>query len=268
MSKLLVAAYLTILMQIFLMSPSTWAQGFEYPRRVSIAAAKANVDVDLLKFHRLEIKKAGRLAMPARNKKLFAQLNEYKISSKDRAPAKPKAEAINEAQAKIIHDALQSHPIVSVEGSAKYDTRRRMVGYCFGRAAFVHWELLRRGVDPRAIAKLFVIGDLFYENTIWEFHVSTIVRATDGGWWAIDGYGAAPLKLEAWSDRVKTWSHKNTKNLSMRFYFADAVKFLPLPGAYSDERLFTAIYKGFFTDIIRWFNEHPLKENESFSPTH
>ncbi|MFN9069231.1 MAG: hypothetical protein ACK5V3_18555, partial [Bdellovibrionales bacterium] len=82
-----------------------------------------------------------------------------------------------------LHNYSINHPIVGMSALAKYDPTNE-IGFCFGRALFVHLELLRRGVSKDSIKKVFVVGDIVEQlngqEIRWQFHVATAVRDTQG----------------------------------------------------------------------------------------
>ena len=173
-------------------------------------------------------------------------------------------EGISESQASEILKMFRNHPVISEEATAKYDTELRQIGYCFGRAAFVHWELLRRGVKPTNIGKIFAIGKFNYQGALWDFHVATVVRNLDGDWLVIDGFQNRVMKPDVWTEQISKWSLNNAL-YGVRFYFTDPVKFRPLPGAYSEKNLNDVHYKNYFKDLIQWFNDRPATtESEKF----
>jgi hypothetical protein len=250
-------------------------RAFHFPKASAVSMGERNISVDLLKAQEQEVVAAKSQApkglsvvqqnafissiLKKKNAQMISELDSYHSEKSEGFLS-----AINKAQAKVVLESIRKNPIVSDAGAKKYDVSGSAIGYCFGRAAFVHVELLRRSVDPKSIGKIFAIGPLTYQGAIWDFHVATVVRSTDGGWWAIDGMTDEVLKVEPWMKQVLRWS-LDDENPILRFYFADASKFQPTPGTYSDEKLYDPLYRGYFKDLGQWFLNHPVKTEERFS---
>jgi hypothetical protein len=250
---------------------------FTYPAVPSQPQGEKTIDLDLMKEYDTELaqtkKELSSIRDPEtldieiskkfqlKNQTLFSDVRGY---GKPDAKSGPEAVAITKVQAQKILDKIPTHPVVSDKGSQKFDTPDRQIGYCFGKAAYVHVELLRHGVDPRSIAKMFAIGPLTHTQHNWNFHVATMVKAKEGGWWVIDGLESEVLTLEAWKTLVLGWS-QTRKTPLVRFYFSDAVKLNPTPGAYSEKTLYVDYYKGFFKELGRWFQKNPVKQKEVFT---
>ena len=256
-------------------APEANGRIFLFPKVPAVLIGEKNIGVDLLKDQQQEVAAAESRAskglsviqkkafvsavLKKKNAEMVLELDSYQSAKNEGF-----LPAIDRAQAQAILEAIRKNPIVSDAGARKYDVRGSAIGYCFGRAAFVHVELLRRGVDPKSIGKIFAIGPLTYQDSIWDFHVATVVRSTNGGWWAIDGMTDDVLKVEPWMKQVLRWS-LDDENPTLRFYFADASKFQPTPGTYSDKKLYDPLYRGYFKDLAQWFLNHPLKAEERFN---
>ena len=262
-------------------------QTFEVPHEFSATsrAARKMVTTDLLKLHENEVIEARRqvskdlsaaeqnlivsVVLQQKNEQLFKTLSQSQaptlLNSKSslKMSSKNFVEAITPEQASEVLKMFKNHPVISDPASLKYDTPMRQIGYCFGRAAFAHWELLRRGVSPASIGKIFAIGGMFYERKGWSFHVATIVRSTEGGWLVIDSLQNQILTPQAWAKEVSKWAMNNDSS-NLRYYFTDPLKFIPTAGAYTSKNLNSHYYKGYFQDLIKWFRENPILKSESF----
>lgn len=173
------------------------------------------------------------------NQKLIRQL---KVESKERA-APPKV-------ALEVFDSIASHPVVGDRAiDSKYDPDRK-VGFCFGRAAYVHLELLKKGVHQRDIAKIFAIGRLKYGGAFWNFHMATMLRDEKNQWWVIDAVVGDVRPVESWIAKAKSFSSRPDVP-TVRFYTTDARKFQPAYGEYSSENLFAPELVAFFGDLIK-----------------
>lgn len=173
---------------------------FPYPTKPTIKFAPSNVETNLIKLYYSEIEKVkSNLAegLPLRERdiaisKALQTKNADLLKLLDtNVNADPNLVlgSLSQEQAQRVLLSLVNHPIVGNDAlEKKYDVARE-VGFCFGRATFVHMELLRRGVDPSSIAKIFAIGRLNHEAEAWDYHVTTIVRGNGGKWLVIDGRG-------------------------------------------------------------------------------
>jgi len=155
-------------------------------------------------------------------------------------------------QAREIYNLTKNHPVVGLQAMDKYDPER-VAGFCFGRAAFVHLELLRRGVKKEAIQKLFVIGEMKTQQITWQFHVTTIVRNEAGAWIAIDPFFSEIRTSEYWYDGMT----KFAKNDKLRLYITHPSKIGPsgweynvLPGGLKDP-----VYNRYFEDLFKSFKQ-------------
>ena len=122
-------------------------------------------------------------------------------------------------------------------------------GFCFGFALGVHYGLLKAGVPPGHIARLYLIGDLEVVGKIWRFHTVVLVRDFEHGYIAVD-----PL-LETWTPYRKWISEALLVDIKREFsharvYFTDPRKVLPASGVYSEEVFYEPQYKGFFPSLI------------------
>ena len=238
---------------------------FEIPQALTSkdAQARALVDQDLIQLQQLEVQNAFKQApaglieadkarvaskiIQARNAKVISRLS-------DDLQGKVSGAGVSTEEADEIRAMFKTHPVVGDLATLRYDTPSRQIGYCFGRAAFAHWELLRRGVRPEDIAKIFAVGEMNYGSVGWKFHVATIVRNKEGGWIVIDALQTHVLPVVEWSHEIQKWSSGDSQPM-LRFYVTDPIKLLPVPGGYSSKTLSAPYYKGFFRDLADWFGD-------------
>jgi hypothetical protein len=190
----------------------------------------------------------------ARNKKFLEGLKSEPLPVGDTGGAQ--AHAIKHAGE--ILNSISEHPVVGDSALHRYDRDEFNVGFCFGRAAYAHIELLRKGVHPKRIGKVFAIGKFQFGKAAWDFHVTTVVRGPKNEWWAIDRATSTQIEpIEVWMSQVERLSTHATHPL-VRFYFSDAVKFHPLYGAYGADNLYFPYFNNYFVDLARWFDDHPV----------
>ncbi len=127
--------------------------------------------------------------------------------------------SLEEAQSllKLTHD----HHVVGIDALEKYDrnqeTGKRRHGFCFGRADFIYFELLKMGVPKSSIYKLFQVGAIYGDPTFgrpWSNHIVTIVRANTGGWYAIDPFYNEVTTPAKWVAR----NRQNAKDKNYRTF--------------------------------------------------
>lgn len=256
-----------LLLSLIGSSTAQASEPFTFPKANGLSLGKDVIDLDLLGAQRAEEKAAElrvsqsltgekRAAavseiLETSNRSLLTQMNEIAKSVPERSGGP--TVALSREQAEKVLATIKNHPVVGDAATLKYDTPMGQIGYCFGRATYVHWQLLRLGVAPDSIGKMFAVGPLIYKNTGWEFHTVTLVRNASGGWWVIDAFQEKVVTADDWMDRMRRWSYQ-PKHPHLRFYFSDPVKFRPVPGAYSSETLYDPMYRGYFRDLVRWFN--------------
>jgi hypothetical protein len=90
------------------------------------------------------------------------------------------------------------------------------IGFCFGRALATQLAARKLGLKSEFVKKIFVIGDMRSGATAeWRFHVTTIVKAADGKWYAIDPIvpGGRPVTAEQWLKWVRSiWDRPGKTN--------------------------------------------------------
>ena len=154
--------------------------------------------------------------------------------------------------AKKILESMFHHAVIGSEAAQKYDPGGQ-IGFCFGRATFVHLSLLQKQIPPQKIVKIFALGKLFKDGSSWDFHVTTASQDAHGTWWVIDSLFDELLPLEDWMALVGQWD-ASPRYPMMRFYFTDAAKFQPLPGSYDSELFHSPLYQKYFDDLSSFFS--------------
>ncbi len=110
------------------------------------------------------------------------------LNSKSR-PGMGVSRELAEELLKIAHD----DPVVGIEALKIYDidpaTGKHVHGFCFGRADYLYFEFLKRGVPKNSMYKLFQAGSIYGDPNFgrpWSNHVVLIVENLEGGFYAID----------------------------------------------------------------------------------
>lgn len=167
---------------------------------------------------------------------------------------------ISEMAADKLVDLTYENPIVN-PGNKKYDPNRN-IGFCFGRATFIHLMLLKMGVQKNSIRKIWAIGPMNTGDINWRYHVATMVY-TKKGWLVLDTNHGGPVSPQEW---IATYSKMSTDG-KLRFYSSDASKFAFMMGKYSRLQLGMDInqerdfYRGYFKDMMEWVRKRKLSED-------
>lgn len=192
------------------------------------------------------------LTKPERQRRLSEQwATKNAIAARALEASRVTDEAHPGADAKTIeavYHELVENPVTRVDAVTRYD-KRGDVGFCFGRALWVHYRLLRRGIPPAQIAKIFAVGKLRYKKQLWDFHMATLVKGADGKWWAIDSLFEKPLPDDEWRKRAWTFGASQTAP-EVRFYVTDPRKFQPAYPAYERKTLTLPELKPFFSELF------------------
>lgn len=173
------------------------------------------------------------------------------LYSQDIEEVSGRVTAITPAQAEKVLAELSKNPVAGPAGYEKYDPDETR-GFCFGRAAFVHLELIARGVNKRSIRKAFVVGPMKTGNISWQFHVATIVKGTKGEWLAIDPVTYTVRDLKSWYNNIFQYS----TDKKLKLYIADANKFGPSAPKYNPVSFKDPFYNGYFVDLMEWFRKN------------
>lgn len=216
-------------------------------------------DFDLFQTYSTELK-AIKKAFPEKSrvsaelqKKNFSELHEFYKNTSQKPGINTIDRSLQPQQSSEILNSIALHPVIGDKVANKYDPTQE-IGFCFGRAAYVHIELLRRGVDAKYVAKVFVMGGLFLDGIGWDFHVATVAQDSAGAWWAIDSLFKTPLPLEDWMSEVSKWD-ANQKFPALRFYFTNASKFQALKGSYNSDHFYSEVYRRYFEDLTNWYTK-------------
>lgn len=214
------------------------------------------VGADLLSLQRYEVSQKNPEQIRKMNEHTFSLLNSYvPRASADRV------QAISLDYAQLALTSINLNPVVSEYRI--YDYRNGLsIGFCFGRATYVHLALLRAGVNKLSIKKIWAVGPMSTGDTDWQFHVATAVLAEDGKWYAIDTFVGQVMTVEAWFERMQ----KVALNETLRFYVSSPSKFSVSLGTYSRVELGLDLneeqdwYSHYFKNLMTWMATKPLAD--------
>jgi len=232
--------------------------------RNSVSGLDLPIRTDLYKLQEAEVK-AQEPSIEDLSLQTIAEVDSHVFES---VPGRRGALSREEAQ-DVLDDLVKADVIANID--SVYDPDGS-IGFCFGKAAWVHLELLRRGLNKRAIKKSFLIGTMKAGPIYWQFHVATIVKAEGDGWWVIDknvyedGKKDKPhvVSLSEW---FKYWKVDSTDG-NLRLYVTRPQKIGASSWEYNIRPggLFHSSYNGFFKDMFRAFKDFPIRVEKSFKP--
>lgn len=131
-----------------------------------------------------------------------------------------RVQAVPEYALRKLLQELTQHKTVSL--SREYERPDIQIGYCFGRATYVHLKLLALGVQKESIQKIWVVGPMNSGNITWRYHVATMAYSKNNGWMVVDNYVGRLVTIQEWMDYLQTKSIDG----KVRFYNSDASKFI------------------------------------------
>lgn len=163
--------------------------------------------------------------------------------------------AITLVDAQEIVRRIDESPVTSPWSADKYDPSGEM-GFCFGRAMAAHLEALSMNVDKDSILKLFAVGRFVTGESRWRYHVTTLIRAENGDWWAVDPFFGRPLPLGDWARGMQDLD----EDRAMRLFLTEAKRFIPdSVEPYRRHILTDPGYRGYFTDLLWHFRNEAKK---------
>jgi hypothetical protein len=171
--------------------------------------------------------------------------------------------SISQTAAERLLKLTLNNPVAS-PGNSKYDQPGTSIGYCFGRATFIHLMLLKMGVQKNSIRKIWDVGPMKAGGIMWQFHVATAVYTEGKGWLVIDTNHYAPMPVRDW---VSHYGNQSSPAGMVRFYASDASKFAFQLGKYSRVQLGIEMsrdkdwYRNYFKDMMTWLKTKEVSED-------
>ena len=159
---------------------------------------------------------------------------------------------------------VEDHPVVSPRNKMRYQKEDVDIGYCFGRATFLHLALLKMGLQKNSILKIWAMGP--HKNPIsevnWGFHVATVAFVKGHGWMSID---TNTFKVQP----VAHWIMANQEHSTdgkMRFYVSTPERFGTNVPQYSRLQLGLDVprekdwYQHYFVDLLNSIRGRSLED--------
>jgi hypothetical protein len=190
--------------------------------------------------------------LPTRPPEEARALNEAALRSLREAPMPGTAYSrrkagLTPAEIQKLYDDSMLNPQVMKSLCGKYNGSPRY-GLCWGRAMAVHLKALQSDINNKSVKKMWAIGSLKSGLTHWRYHVTTLVRAEDGSWHAIDPIFGRPMPAEEW---YATMRSKYDPEGTMRIFASPAKRFGPGSWEqYNKKELSDAVYYNFFSDLM------------------
>ncbi len=255
---------LPIVALMLVVQPSYSLDPIESSQKQIEAVFNANLRQDLLRTRQNDVARIRSqnqdldLQIQRANERALGELNAYGTDRK----VSGRLNAITTEQAKMVLNSIHRHPVVSDYEYDRYNRPGVEIGFCFGRAAYVHLALLKMGVNKDSIKKIWAVGPMQTAEIAWDFHVATLVKSVDGSWLAIDSFVGRVMSVETWIKEIDKISQPGHRN---RYYFSNPKKFSVSLGTYDRVQLGLDLnadqdwYRGYFADLMKWFREDNLQ---------
>ncbi len=211
------------------------------------------IDDNLVRIYALELKSAGSelkkgVSWEEKKKSIFQSMSIANAKLRESLNQKGEIPSATMELAQSVQTELMTNKVSNFGANSKYD-KDGDIGFCFGRAAFAHYLLLKKNVPQNNIMKIFAMGPSQIREQIWDFHMATMVRGAQGKWLVIDGLFEKALSLDEWMKKVSEFDLKYP-HPHMRFYTTDPRKFQASYGQYETKFFEIPELKPFFTDLF------------------
>jgi len=168
---------------------------------------------------------------------------------------------LTEPELNLIAQKVANNPIAGLCNLNKY-APGVSTDFCFGRAMAVHLEALLSGVQKEDIKKVWAIGNMKYGSSTLEFHVATLVRRSDGRWYAVDSDFGGVLSVEDWHSKIRS-----LKDPAVRVFVTDSQRFTPgMDEIYARKALSLQGYRNYFNDLLSYFRNEARSIRQNQAP--
>jgi len=191
----------------------------------------------------------------AENKAAYDAFVQAENVDTDDAWMRPKN--LNPRYAQELLRSAEVNPVVSLYQYHRYDPKNEGIGFCFGRALFIHLELAYRGFDRDSVRKAFVVGPMRTpDGGSWGWHVTTIAQSVNAQgqeeWIAIDPIAGVKPVMQWYREMYQNYS----TDKKLKLYFTLPTRFGPTANShYSEKALNDPFYNGYFSDMMDWFQK-------------
>lgn len=164
-----------------------------------------------------------------------------------------RAQAIDTARAQRMLDIVLDHPTIGLRNDDVYMRPNEEMGFCFGRAMYLHLLALKLGVQKESIKKIWAVGPMESDSPgiSWGYHVGLLIFSKEG-WIVLDPNMGRWYRIHEWID---TFS-KKSQDGRIRFYATEPDKFGLYSGKYSryilgsDLTITEDWFRHYFVDMI------------------
>lgn len=157
-----------------------------------------------------------------------------------------------EGLAQEILQKVAKSQVASLENVRMYP-RGGEIGFCFGRALYIHYLLVKAGVPQEQLIKIFTLGELLVGGQVWRFHVALAVRDKKAGFLVLDPLQSKPIPYGDWLKVVSKYDIKGPFSRS-RFYVTEPRKFLPAFPEHDLKQLGDPHLKPYFEALVDELN--------------
>ena len=235
----------TLLVSVAKSSPAICANVFDKTQK----SQTSKTQLDLYVKYSQEIKNLVPAEIKRLNQKTLQEIENYQPEFES-----GKAQFIPINEAANLVTATINHSVVGNTAAEKYNQEGRAIGYCFGRATFIHLMLLKMGLQKSSIKKIWAVGPMQTDDpkVVWQFHVATMAYSREDGWVVLDSDLLKPQRVELW---MRGLSEKN-KDGKLRFYATEPRQFALNFSGYDRTQLgLNSLreqdwYRGYFQDLI------------------
>jgi hypothetical protein len=213
---------------------------------------------NLYEYYRNDIRGKSDIRIMAENRETLKVLHE---TIPPQNPRRSQAISINVAY--DILEVVNKHPVVGRGARERYKRDGVEIGYCFGRAMYIHLLLLKMGVQKESIRKVWAVGPTRTPdpNVNWGHHISIMVFTKEKGWVTIDTNEVKPQAIQSWSS---TYFEKSIDKL-LKLYITEPEKFGIETAKYNPVNLGFKLdresdwYRHYFVDMLKAIKQETLE---------
>lgn len=178
-------------------------------------------------------------------------------------PSGTRAQGISWKQAQKMVSLVGDHSVLGTRSEDMYLRPGEQMGYCFGRAMYLHLLALKLGVQKDSIKKIWAVGPMSsgVNGVLWGYHVGLLVYSHEG-WLVLDANQLQVVKIENWVQKFSELS----VDQRIRFYVTEAEKFGLYAGKYSRFLLGLDLskeedwFRHYFVDMLEATRRETLSE--------
>lgn len=166
-----------------------------------------------------------------------------------------RAQTVSIKQTQKMLDIVTHHRVVGLHNDNIYARPNEEMGFCFGRAMYLHLLSLKLGLHKGSIKKIWALGpmDSGTPNVTWGYHVALMVFSKEKAWVVLDANIGRVVTAEQW---VRIYTNRSLDQ-RVRFYASEPEKFGLYAGKYSRYILGLDLntnddwFKHYFVDMLR-----------------